>query len=357
MNQSYSHLSLEERERLSVLLAQGHSLRSIGKTLGRSHHTLSRELQRNKRAGQEYIPCKAHTKSEEREIYQRRKAPLKNHEIYLYVRRRLRDDFWSPETIAGRLPIDIPGQSITHETIYRYIFNRGKRHRLWRYLAKHHKKRRVKSGRRVQLTHAVNRIPGAISIEKRSKRAQMRQQVGHIESDLMEGSRTTKTALSVEVERKTRYTKLSKVKNKTAHEKQKVLQSITKTLQSVEKSNKPVVRSWTLDGGSENTCHDEVTKETEVPVYFCHPYHSWEKGTVENTIGRVRLFFPKGKSLHDVLNTTIQWVENKMNNTPRKCLDFKTPNEMMEQEVNKYKFRKYLKTLQVKAGGALQCRM
>jgi len=357
MKQSYSHLSLEERERLSVLLAKGNSLRAIGRLFGRSHHTLSRELHRNKRAGHEYIPCKAHTKAEERGFSQRRKAPLKNHTIYLYVREKLRKDFWSPETIAGRLPIDIPGQSITHETIYRYIFNRGKRHKLWKHLVRHHKRRRVNTGRSVQRSYAVNRIPGAVSIDYRPKRAQNRRQVGHFEGDLMEGRRSTKTALSVEVDRKVRYTKLSKVKNKTGKEKQKVLQSFTKTVQSLQKSNHPVVRSITLDGGPENTCHQEVTGKTGVPIYFAHPYHSWEKGTVENTIGRMRLFFPKGMPLHNVSDATIQWVENKMNNTPRKCLQWSTPNEMMEKEVNKYKFRRYLKTLEVKAGGALQSRM
>lgn len=356
MKRSYSHLSLEERERLSVLKAQGHSLRSIAGLLGRSHHTLSRELRRNKRAGSEYIPCRAHTKARERETRQRMKAPLKNHLIYLYTRAKLRDELWSPETIAGRIRLDIPGESICHETIYQYIHGRGKRHRLWRFLVRGHKKRRIKTGRKVQ-SHKANRIPGAVSIDKRSKRAQNRKQIGHLESDLMEGNRVTKTALSVEVERKTRYVKLTKVPNKTSYEKQKVLQSITKTLQSLKKSNRPVVRSLTVDGGSENSCHKEVTKETRLPVYFAHPYHSWEKGTVENTIGRVRLFFPKGKSLHAVSPTVVQWVENKMNNTPRKCLGFRTPNEMMEQEVNKYKFRKYLKTLQIKAGGALQGRM
>lgn len=357
MKQPYSHLSLEERERLSVLLTQGKSLRSIGKVMGRTHQTLARELRRNKRAGREYIPCKAQIKAEEREKYQRKKAPLKNHEVYLYVREKLKEDFWSPETIAGRIQLDLPHQSICHETIYSYIHGRGKKHKLYQFLVRHHKKRREKTGRKLQRAYAVNRIPGAVSIDKRPKRAQTRLQIGHIEGDLMEGARSTKTSFSFEVERKLRYTKIARVKDKTAGEKQKVLQSLTKTLQFLSRSNHPIVRSITLDGGPENTCHMEVTKETGVPVFFAHPYHSWEKGTVENTIGRARSFFPKGVSLHAVSDETIQWVENKMNNTPRKCLGWATPNEMMMKEVNKYKFRRYLKKLEVKASGALQTRM
>ena len=241
--------------------------------------------------------------------------------------------------------------------IYQYIYGKGKRHKLFKFLVRHQKHRRIKTGRRVHKSIAVNRIPNAVAIDKRPEKANKRTQSGHFEGDLMEGKRSTKTALSVEVCRKTRYTKLTKVKNKTSDEKQKVLQSLTKTLQSLKKSNKPVVRSFTVDGGPENTCHERITEETSVPVYFCHPYHSWEKGTVENTIGRVRNYFPKHTSLHTVSPETIQWVENKMNNTPRKCLGWLTPIEKMSQEVNSYKFKRYLKRLEIQASGALQVRM
>ena len=117
MKKQYSQLTLEERERLHILVSQKVSLRKIGKALGRSHQTISRELKRNRRAGTPYIPCIAHEKAIKRLVKQRTKAPLKNHEAYLYVRQKLRYDYWSPETIAGRLSIDLPGQSICQETI------------------------------------------------------------------------------------------------------------------------------------------------------------------------------------------------------------------------------------------------
>lgn len=149
--QKYHHLSLEDRITIYALHNRGKPLRIIAKELGRNVVTVSRELKRNKsRCDLAYFPTKAQENATERAVQQRTKAPLKNHEIYLYVRNKLRINHWSPEEIAGRLPIDCPGQSIAHETIYRYIFGKGKQHKLWKYLVRHHKRRRVKSGRRIQ---------------------------------------------------------------------------------------------------------------------------------------------------------------------------------------------------------------
>ncbi len=333
----YRHLNLTDRVTIYSLLEQGKSLRDIAKIIDRNVGTISRELKRNKsRVHLKYFPTKAHENFVKRAIRQRTKAPLKNHEIYLYVRKKLREENWSPETIAGRLKIDKPHLSICFETIYQYIHKRGKRHKLWRYLVRHHKKRRIKSGRRVRGNKSQSKIPNAVSIDMRLKRANNRSQIGHLETDLMEGKRSTKTALSILVDRKTRRTNLGKVKNKTAEEKQKVLTKQIKQLQSLQKSNKPIVRSVTADNGSENTDHDKISKDFKIKFYFCHPYHSWEKGTVENTIGRIRRYIPKGSNVYKLTNTQIQWLENKLNNTPRKCLNFMTPNDMFEREVYSY---------------------
>ena len=157
----YNHLSLEEREKLYALFLQGISLRDIGKALGRSYTTLGRELKRNAKYGKQYIPCKAHNKSIKRGVVQRYQAPLKNPLIFLYVRRHLRKR-WSPETIEGRLSIDFPGQSITDETIYRYIYkSKNKKRKFWRYLTVRRKKRMKRLGRCVRRD---SRIPYAVSI-------------------------------------------------------------------------------------------------------------------------------------------------------------------------------------------------
>ena len=124
---NYRHLDLEERERLYALKTQGMSLRSIAKKLGRSQSSLTRELQRNIKYGNEYIkneyiPCKAQALAEKRAKKQRYKAPLKNPKPFVYVRRHLREDGWSPEGIAGRISIEHPELSICHESIYQYIY-------------------------------------------------------------------------------------------------------------------------------------------------------------------------------------------------------------------------------------------
>ena len=338
----YKQLSLSERVEIYSLLKQGKKLREIASFVGRDVSTVSRELKRNKsRCDLEYSPVKAQENAQKKALNQRTKAPLKSHEIYLYVREKLRNEGWSPQIISGRIGIDKPGYSISKEAIYQYIYGKGKHFKLWKYLPERHKKRRIRAGRKVQRAKRQSKIPGAISIDMRLKRANDRSQIGHLETDLMEGTKKEKVVVSVSVDRKTRHTNLEKMKSKTAQEKQKVLTIKLKTLQFLEKAGKPIVRSITSDNGTENTRHQEISEILGIKYYYCHPYHSWEKGTVENTIKRIRRYVPKETSLKRIKKSQIQWIEDKINNTPMKVLNFLTPNEAMEKEVNKYKFKKY----------------
>ena len=132
---SYNHLTLEERERIYALKVSGLSFREIGLVLNRSHTTITREYQRNSKYFSEYIPCKAQRRADREGAKQRMKAPLKDLDTFLYVRIKLRDG-WSPEMIAGRLRLDIPGTTIHHETIYKYIYGRGKEFKLWQVFGK-----------------------------------------------------------------------------------------------------------------------------------------------------------------------------------------------------------------------------
>ena len=330
---AYSHLGLEERELLFSLRGQGLTFREIGRKLGRDHTTLSREYGRNAKYGRPYIPCRAERLTRKRGERQRRKAPLKNPLIYLYVRKKLREKKWSPETIKGRLPIDHPGHSVGLETIYRYIYSRKKsgRDALWQYLTLHRKKRMKKNGRKVKST----KIEAMLPIEARPEAVDLRQEVGHWETDNMEGKRSDQTAVSVTVERVTRLTSLAKLTNHKAD---------TKSAAVVKGLSRQVVKSITADRGPENRKHQLITRKLDVPVYFCNAYHSWEKGTVENTVGRVRRFLPKGMSLDTVNRKQIKLIELTLNNTPRKCLGFLTPCEKLEQ-------------LQINNSGALRARM
>lgn len=331
MHMNYRHLSLEEREKLYGLKGQGMSLRSIGKKLGRSHTSISRELKRNIKYSieyfkNEYLPCKAQGLADKRSAKQHYKAPLKNPAIFLYVRKHLRAPFgWSPETIAGRLPIDKPGFSICHETIYQYIYDKKKTTRamqLQQYLVLKRKKRMKQNGRSV---HKLSKIPEAVSIDLRPKAVEKRKQTGHWETDNVIGKQTDKSALSVTVERVIRVTLINKLWDRSA---------ATKTATVGRRLNQfpdTLKRTVTADNGSENTNHRELTTLTDMLVFFCHPYHSWERGTVENTNGIIRRYIPKGVSIDTLSDEYIAAIEYKINTTPRKCLQYLTPYEMMHK--------------------------
>lgn len=341
----YKHLSLEEREKIYLWKHEGKSFRDIARRLKRDHKTISREWKEGSKYFQEYIPCKVHMKVLKRAKEQRSKAPLKNILIWTYVRDKLKQG-WSPELIAGRLSIDHPGESIHHETIYSYIYGKGKEFKLWEYLPRGHKKRRKKLGRKNKSSKTSSRIPGAVSIDQRPRRVDNRRQIGHFETDLMEGNKKDKTVISIDIERKTRFVKLTKLPDKRAKTKLKSMQKNLKMIQSLSKSRRPLVKSITYDNGSENIKHKKLSKKLCIKGYFCHAYHSWEKGSVENRIIQIRKFIPKGESISKYSEEDIQRIENWINNRPMKCLSFLTPSEAIEKEANKYKFRKYKKSIQ-----------
>lgn len=307
---------------LFARLESGKSLREVARSLRRSHTSLSRELKRNAKYGKPYIPCKADEKSARRSIEQRSKAPLKDPLVFLYVREHLRMG-WSPEQIAGRLPIDVSGYSLDTESIYRHIYRvENRRACLWEYLTYRRRKRMRQNGRSVK---RLGKIPNAVSIDLRPKEANERFDIGHWETDNVQGKQKDKTALSVSTERVTRLAILDKLPDRTAEAK---LLSVSSRMLELPKMARLTI---TADNGSENTNHEEISNTLSVQVYFCHSYCSWEKGTVENTAGRIRRFIPKGESIDEIPEEVVRNLEVRLNTTPRKCLGFMTPYEKMEE--------------------------
>lgn len=323
----YKQLSLLEREKIFGWRKEKVSFCEIGRRLNRSHTTLTREFLRNAKYGVAYIPCVADAKAKKRSVKQRCQASWKGQEIYQYVREHLKVDGWSPEQIAGRLSLDHPTLHVCHETIYTAIYAReNKKHKLWQYLTVKRQKRMKKGGRHV---NRDSRIPEAVSIDKRPKIVDKRKQLGHWETDNVIGKQTDKTALSVTVERKIKITLLSKLTAKTADEKTK------KLFMRMASLPENMRRTITADNGSENAGHKKITSSLDMAMFFCHAYHSWERGTVENTNGRIRRFIPKGISMDSIDEKTIQQIEWKLNNTPRKCLGFKTPYEKLQEYLDR----------------------
>src|SRR3989338_6975052 len=174
--------------------------------------------------------------------------------------------------------------------------------------------------------HKDLHIPRRVSIDQRPKHIDKREQIGHWESDTVI-SRVSKASLVVILERKTRYTKLAKVKAKHARP---VSSAINRRLGRLPQYARKTI---TYDNGSESVEHKRINKILGMRSYFCNPYHSWEKGSVENTIGLIRRFLPKKTDIAKITKEQVKQIENRLNHRPRKCLNFKTPYEIFTSNV------------------------
>ena len=315
----YTHLTITERELLFASNAEGHSVVAIAKDLGRHPSTLYRELRRNFGLGNRYhySPSDAQRKYERRLSKARKREPLKCEEIRKYVEKKLHAR-WSPEIIAGRLPLDHPGLKTNHESIYLYIYRCRRSWAKW--LARSHKKRRKRPNSPSRLTKWASRP----SIELRDPSVEDRQEAGHWEADTVV-SRASAAAIAVAYERKTRLVRLRLLSRKTALN---FCYAITWALIRFPKAFR---RSITYDNGAENTLHELTNHALGTLSYFCHPYTSWEKPGVEQCIGLLRQFIPKGSDLSKLSKYQLRYYEDLLNNRPRKCLGFKTPNEAYQE--------------------------
>ena len=317
MYRKYKHLTEEERDMIAVLKAKGISLSGIAQKIGKHKSTIFRELNRNASPIHKgyYLSHKAQERAKNRWADTHKRERLKNQEVKKYVEVGLRKG-WSPEIIAGRLSIDNTGESISHEAIYQYIYEERKE--LIGYLVRRHKKRMK---RRHSRKHQKSHIPNRVSISERPDVVDKRERIGDWESDSMVSGQS-KVAMNVLADRKSRVTLLNLLSQKTAVETEwAIIQSLIKY----------PAYTITYDNGSENTEHEGINKVLDITSYFCRPYHSWEKGTVENTIGLIRRWLPKKTDLAQVSKVKIMEIESWLNNRPRKCLSYKTPLEVFEE--------------------------
>lgn len=310
---NYTHLSKEERIVLGTLLRQKLSLRQIALELKRSPATLSRELRRN-RPRVFYNPLLAEGLARDRHRVSHKHPRLDNKALRQIVEHWIRLK-WSPEIIAGRLQRDHRLKVVSHEAIYQWVYAEA-RH-LIPFLPRRHPQRRP---------HWIPRpaweIPGRVSVHHRPEEATMRKELGHWEADLVLGR--SRSALQVAVERKSRFTRLAKVPNKSA---QAAFEALSSIFHSVPL---PLRKSVTYDNGKENTLHREINARFGLSSYFCEPHHCWEKPLVENTNGLLRWHFPKRTNFDMIPTKDIRRVERWLNNRPRKCLQFQTPAESLK---------------------------
>lgn len=312
------HLTYYDRKIIEKLLKQKLSYRSIGRTLGRSHTTISDEISLN--SGQlGYSADRAQNYHEKRQLRKGNKKKLDiNNRLLEYIIEQLKED-WSPEEISGRLK-KFPNKNIgyvCHETIYEYIYSiEGIRLKLYLLLRRYKPKRTKWYSRKKR---GVN-IPERTSIHARSDDINERVEFGHWETDSMIFSQQ-KGILSVQVERKSRLVRIHKCQNKTSME---TLEAIIRTIDSVPLK---YFLSLTFDNGLENVKHTELRNMFGIETYFCDPYCSWQKGLVENTNMFIRQYLPKNAPIDSISDERIYEIQEKLNNRPRKCLGYMTPNE------------------------------
>jgi IS30 family transposase len=318
-------LTLAEREEISRGLASYRSLRAIALQLGRAPSTISREVNRNGGL-KHYRASEADQAAWDRARRPKTCKLVANRALARLVARKLQLE-WAPEQIAGWLKHTYPDDEsyqVSHETIYKSLFIQA-RGALKKELLAHlrHARAMRRSRHHTQKTEDHGRITGTVSIRERPAAAEDRAVPGHWEGDLLFGSNNIQIATLVE--RHTRYVMLARVKGKDS---ETVINALIK---QAHKLPRELYKSLTWDRGSEMADHKRFTLATDIQVYFCDPHNPWQRGSNENTNGLLRQYFPKGMDLSDVSQAKLNAIARRLNERPRKTLNFDTPAERFNQ--------------------------
>jgi IS30 family transposase len=320
-------LKLGEREEISRSLVEGKSVRSIARSLGRAPSTISREINRN--GGRDrYRANQAEQYAWDRARRPKRCRLAENPKLAELVAGKLQLQ-WSPEQIAGWLKQAYPGDKdlhVSHETIYRslYIQARGA---LKKELLAHLRRTRAmrRSRHHTQKTDDHGRITDTVSISERPAAADDRAVPGHWEGDLVFGSHNSQIATLVE--RQTRYVMLVKLDGKDTET------VINALINNARNLSQELYKSLTWDRGKEMADHKRFTLATDIQVYFCDPHNPWQRGSNENTNGLLRQYFPKGLDLSSYSQDQLDDVARRLNERPRKTLNYETPAYRFQQAV------------------------
>lgn len=316
----FRHLNQKDREQIDILCRKGYPLTEIAKRVGCHTSSVWREINRNISPQYNlYVAHTAQTKALERRSRCVKRSKFENHVMTDYITEKLNLE-WSPEQIAGRLKKEYPHLSISHEAIYQYIYSLAEpvRKKLVSCLRRCHSKRKKRS---IQYSIRKTKILNRVGIEERPSIVNARTQPGHWETDTIVCKSNT-VAIDSTVERVSRLVALSKLNRKNAYNK---AQSV---IQQLSKFHPHFRRTITFDNGTENASHVMISNAIQIKSYFAHPYHSWERGTNENMNGLIRQYIPKKTDLHSVSDEQLKIIELKLNNRPRKCLNYSTPYEI-----------------------------
>jgi IS30 family transposase len=310
---TYQQLTYEHRNELKAYLKLGLKLVYIAHLIGVHKSTICRELQRN--SGQRgYRPNQAQQKANSRKKNSRKKTRF-TEAVKQRVEFYLKQD-WSPEQVSGRLALE-EGIHISHETIYQHIWaDKQAGGDLYTHLRGACKKKKKRYGTKDDR----GQIKDCVRIDNRPEVVDKKERIGDWEIDTIIGSHHQGALVSA-VERKSQLTLIEYVPQKQAD-------IVTKTIINMLKPFKSKVLTITVDNGKEFALHKNIAQELAAHVYFAHPYHSWERGLNENTNGLIRQYFPKKYDFRTITKQDTVFVETRLNNRPRKTLDFKKPIEI-----------------------------
>jgi IS30 family transposase len=309
---SYHPLTREERYTIECLGRKGHDQSSIAEILGRHKSTLSRELKRNTMTLKSYC----HTTAQKRADHQAWGGKTIAPEVWAQVEIRLRENDSSPVQISCDLKKKAIA-SVSHETIYQYIYRDQKQggglHTHLRHRIKSYRKRGSGRERR-------GRLKDQIMIDQRPPVVDERSRLGDWEMDTMIGIPGGPVLVTM-VERYSRYTVIELAASKEAL-------NVSGAILEGLNPHRDKVLTTTYDNGKEFAHHKLVAELLDSSAYFAHPYHSWERGLNENTNGLIRQYFPKGFDFSKLQKEDVKRVQNKLNTRPRKCIDFDTPYDI-----------------------------
>ncbi len=315
----YRHFSTRERESLLVLIKMGKKNYEIAKIMKRSPSTIGREIKRNAERREEYSVLKAQELYQKRRKKSVRKYKLSDTSCAAKVSKLL-NDYWSPEQISNRLRYEKNAINISTSTIYRGIENG---------LLDPELKKKLRIKRKLRFgKHSHNKcghLDIEYSIHDRPKGVEKRDKIGHWESDSVRGWKWS-GCIGTHVERMSRYAVMFKIPDRTS----KIYTE--GTVLALGKFPKSKRRSLTVDHGKEFADHREIYSKINCKVYFADPHAPWQRGTNENFNGLLRQFFPKRTSFADVTQEDIESVALLLNRRPRKCLGWKTPEEIFFQK-------------------------
>lgn len=318
---SYGHLNLQERYVIYHLRLCGLSIREIARRLRRSPCTITRELRRNTGRFQRiYWHESAHAFARQRRSQAPRPSKKSHLALYKLVTQRLKAG-WSPELICGRLRRAYPKTSsmqLSAETLYRWVYEDARAGgELYQRLVRLHKRRR----RQRKRLSRRGLIPDRVGIAHRPAGVDTRGRYGDWESDTLEGAKG-RGAVATHVERKSRYLVAAKLKD------QRAKTYAERTHSAFRKIPRRRRKTMTVDNGKEFAEFKTMERQLGVRIYFADPYAAWQRGTNENTNGLLRRYFPKGTDFSEHTPQAIARVVQKLNNRPRKCLDYRTPREV-----------------------------